>query len=82
MVDVPAENLLPKILGRLGKGKPSKRRRKGTFVQRKFGAPTSVLVRFLNATYKRQVKTSASMLAPCVRDSTAVWTSGTQPSLE
>ena len=37
-VEVPIEKLLPKILGRLGKENPSKRRCKVVFVQRKLSA--------------------------------------------
>ena len=50
-VEVPIEKLLPKILGRLGKENPSKRRCKVTFVQRKCAVTPSVSVRFLYAMY-------------------------------
>ena len=50
-VKVPIEKLLPKILGRLGKENPSKTRCKVAFVQRKCAVTSSVLVRFLYATY-------------------------------
>ena len=50
-VEVPIEKLLPKILGRLEKDNPSKRRCKVAFVQRKCAMTSSVSVRFLYATY-------------------------------
>ena len=50
-IEVPIEKLLPKILWRLGKENPSKRRCKVAFVQRKCALTSSVLVRFLYATY-------------------------------
>ena len=50
-VEVLIEKLLPKILGRLGKENPSKRRCKVAFVQRKCTVTSSVSVRFLYATY-------------------------------
>ena len=50
-VKVPVEKLLPKILGRLGKENPSKRRCNVAFVQRKCAVTSSVLVRFQYATY-------------------------------
>ena len=50
-VEVPIEKLLPKILGRLGKVNPSKRRCKVAFVQRKCAVTSSVSVQFLYATY-------------------------------
>ena len=49
-IEVLIEKLLPKIIWRLGKENPSKRRCKVGFVQGKC-AVTSVLVRFLYATY-------------------------------
>ena len=54
-IEVPIEKLLPKILGRLGKENPSKRRCKVAFVQRtaqvRCDVVESVSVRFLYATY-------------------------------
>ena len=50
-VEVPIEKLLPRILGRLGKENPSKRQCKVAFVQRKCAVTSSILVRFLYATY-------------------------------
>ena len=50
-VEVQIEKLLPKILGRLGKENPSKRRCKVAFVQRKCAVMSSVSVQFLYATY-------------------------------
>ena len=50
-VEVLIEKLLPKILGRLGKENPSKRQCKVAFVQRKCAVASTVLVRFLYATY-------------------------------
>ena len=56
------EKLSPKILGRLGKENPSKRRCKVAFVRRKFGVTSSVSVRFLYAAYKSKAKISVCML--------------------
>ena len=50
-IEVLIEKLLPKILVRLEKENPSKRRCKVAFVQRKCTVTSSVLVRFLYATY-------------------------------
>ena len=50
-IEVLTEKLLPKILVRLGKENPSKRRCKVAFVQRKCAVTSSVWVRFLYATY-------------------------------
>ena len=50
-VEALIEKLLPKILGRLGKENPSKRRCKVAFVQRKCAVMSSVSVRFLYARY-------------------------------
>ena len=50
-VEVLIDKLLPKILGRLGKENPSKRRCKVAFVQRKCAVTSSVSVRFLYASY-------------------------------
>ena len=50
-VEVLIEKLLPKILGKLEKENPSKRRYKVAFVQHKCAVTSSVLVRFLYATY-------------------------------
>ena len=50
-IEVLIEKLLPKILGRLGKENPSKRRCKVAFVQRKCAVTSSVSVRFLYARY-------------------------------
>ena len=55
-VEVLIEKLLPKILGRLGKENPSKRRCKVAFVQRKCAVTSSVSVRFLYATYNSSGK--------------------------
>ena len=64
-IEVPIEKLLPKILGRLGKEKPSKRRRKYAFVDRKFGVTSSVSVQFLYALYNNQAETSVRMPNIC-----------------
>ena len=50
-IEVRIEKSLPKILGRLGKENPSKRRSKVAFVQRKCSVTSSVSVRFLYALY-------------------------------
>ena len=50
-IEVLLEKLLLKILGKLGKDNPSKRRCKVAFVQRKCAVTSSVSVRFLYATY-------------------------------
>ena len=50
-VEALIEKLLPKILERLGKENPSKRRCKIAFVQRKCAVTSSVSVRFLYAWY-------------------------------
>ena len=52
-VEVLIEKLLPKMIGRLGKENPSKIRYKVAFVQRKCALTSSVLVRFLYATYNK-----------------------------
>ena len=46
----------PKLLGRLGKENPSKKRCKVAFVQRKCAVMSSVSVRFLYASYNFQAK--------------------------
>ena len=55
-IKVPIKKLLPNVLGRLGKEKPSKRRCKGACVQRKFSATSTVLVRFIYAPYNSQAQ--------------------------
>ena len=55
-VEVLIEKLLPKILGRLGKENPSKRRCKVCFVRHKCAVTSSVSVRFLYATYNLSSK--------------------------
>ena len=61
MIEVPIGKLLPKILGRFGKEKPSKRYHEVAFVQCKFCVTLSVLVQFLYAPYKSLAETSVCM---------------------
>ena len=60
-VEVLIEKLLPKILGRLGKENPSKRRCEVAFVQRKCAVMSSVSERFLYASYNKSSNNSACM---------------------
>ena len=53
-IEVLIEKLLPKILGRLWKENPSKRRCKVAFVQRKCAVTSSVSVQFVR--YVKLVK--------------------------
>ena len=55
-IEVLIDKLLPKILGRLGKENPSKRRCKVAFEQRKCAVTLSVSAQFLYATSTSKAK--------------------------